>query len=213
MPQSSLSPSHASPPRERLTPEALSPDDLTFHDPVALLEEFRRARSTPIEVGPGHGAAREARAERERRQAVRDREQQALLARLEARRSGGDPGCSGRPRAVVVHRAAWLRESLCQALMRSGVVVVEMHEDGAAGLGAVVAEQPDLVVVQQQLPWRDGLDVVREVRRYAPDARVAVHLDQPDAEERARDAGAHVVFRRSTRPADMVPELLALAPA
>ncbi|MDP9436065.1 MAG: response regulator [Actinomycetota bacterium] len=183
---------------------------LTPHDRPALLEEFRRARSAPIEVGPGHGAAREARAERERRQAVREREQQALQARLEARRRADGP--PDRPRAVLMHRAAWLRESLCQSLMRAGVEVVEMHEDGAAGLGAVVAEQPQLVFVQQQLPWRDGLDVVREVRRYAPDARIAVHLDQPDAEEQAREAGAHVVFRRSIRPADMVPELVALAP-
>jgi CheY-like chemotaxis protein len=185
---------------------------LTPHDRPALLEEFRRARSAPIEVGPGHGAAREARAERERREAVRDREQQALQARLEARRREHSAALPERPRAVLVHRAAWLRESLCQSLLRAGVEVVEMHEDGAAGLGAVVAEQPHLVFVQQQLPWRDGLDVVREVRRYAPDARVAVHLDQPDAEAQAREAGAHVVFRRSTRPADMVPELVALAP-
>jgi DNA-binding response OmpR family regulator len=88
-----------------------------------------------------------------------------------------------------------------------------MHEDGAAGLGSVVAEQPDLVVVEQQLPWKDGLEVVREVRRFAPAALVAVHLDQPQAEQQAREAGAHAVFARSTRPADMIAGLLALTSA
>ncbi|MCU1691590.1 MAG: hybrid sensor histidine kinase/response regulator [Frankiales bacterium] len=171
------------------------------------LQEFLEARKVPIEVGPGHGAAREARMEQERREAVRRREQEALQARASAVHAS-DPV---RPRAVVLHRAAWTRQALCQALVRAGVDVVEMHEDGAAGLGAVIAEQPDLVVVQEQLPWKDGLEVVREVRRFAPSARVAVHLDRPAGEQGARAAGAHAVFPRSTRPVDMVPQLVELA--
>lgn len=173
----------------------------------AALQEFLEARSGPIEVGPGHGAAREARMEQERREAVRRREQEALQARA----SAAQPVVGDRPRAVVVHRAAWTREALCQQLLQAGVDVVEMHEDGAAGLGAVVAEQPDLVVVQEQLPWKDGLEVVREVRRFSPSTRVAVHLDRPAAEQGARAAGAHVVFPRSTRPVDMIADLVALA--
>ncbi|MCW2777232.1 MAG: response regulator receiver protein [Frankiales bacterium] len=171
----------------------------------AALQEFTRARSAPIDIGPGHGAAREERMERERREAVRQREQQALEARAQSAAPLGE-----RPRAVVVHRAAWTREALCQALVQAGVDVVEMHEDGAAGLGSVVAEQPDLVVVQEQLPWKDGLEVVREVRRFAPSARIAVHLDRPAGERGAREAGADAVFPRSTRPADMVSELVGL---
>ena len=176
----------------------------------AALQAFTRARSAPIEVGPGHGAAREARMEQERREAVRRREQEALDARA-AVAALLPEAAAAKPRAVVVHRAAWTREALCRELVRAGVDVVEMHEDGAAGLGAVVAEQPDLVVVQEQLPWKDGLEVVREVRRFAPSARVAVHLDRPLAEHGAREAGAHAVFPRSTRPADMVPALVDLA--
>ena len=65
--------------------------------------------------------------------------------------------------------------------------------------------------MQQQLPWKDGLEVVREVRRFAPAARVAVHLDLPQAEQQAREAGAHAVFPRSTRPADMVAALVELS--
>lgn len=167
---------------------------------------FAQARSGPLEVGPGHGAAREARTELERREAVRQREQEALSAQA-VRAIAGD---GTRPRAVIVHRAAWIREALCRELVRAGVEVVDMHEDGAAGLGSVVAEQPDLVVVEQQLPWKDGLEVVREVRRFAPAAAVAVHLDQPQAEQQAREAGAHAVFPRPTRPADMIASLLAL---
>lgn len=172
------------------------------------LQEFVRARSGPIDVGPGHGAAREERMERERREAVRDREREALQARAAKAAPPDD-----RPRAVVVHRAAWLRDALCRELERAGVSVVELHEDGAAGLGTIVAEQPDLVVVQEQLPWKEGLEVVREVRRFSPATRVAVHLDRPAAEREARDAGADVVFPRSTRPGDMVAALREMADA
>jgi CheY-like chemotaxis protein len=174
----------------------------------AALEAFARARSAPVQVEAGNGAAHEARAERERREAVRLREQQALTARAEAHRGQQAPR---RPRAIVVHRAAWTRDALCRSLQQAGVDVVDVHEDGAAGLGSIVAEQPDLVVVQQQLPWKDGLEVVREVRSFAPRTRVAVHLDQPQAEDEARGAGAHAVFPRSTRPVDMVPALVELS--
>jgi CheY-like chemotaxis protein len=175
---------------------------------TAAVQEFLEARSMPVELGPGHGAAREVRVELERREAVRRLEQEALQARAQAQ-AAGQPDAA-RPRAVVVHRVAWTRDALCRELLKAGVEVVEMHEDGASGLGSVVAEQPDLVVVQQQLPWKDGLEVVREVRRYAPSARVAVHLDQPLSEQDARAAGAHAVFPRTTRPADMVPALMEL---
>ena len=104
-------------------------------------------------------------------------------------------------------------KALRRELERAGVSVVEVHEDGAAGLGSVVAEQPDLVVVQEQLPWKDGLEVVREVRRFAPSARIAVHLDRPSAERDAREAGADAVFPRATRPVDMVGDLTALVSA
>ncbi|MCW2667170.1 MAG: Two component transcriptional regulator, LuxR family [Frankiales bacterium] len=169
---------------------------------------FQQDRERPIEVEPGHGAAREARQEHERRVAVRQRELAALLARRE---HPVDPAADERPRAVVLHRQPWMRSALCAELVRAGVVVVADLEDGAAGLGTVVAEQPDLVVVEQQLPWVDGLEVVREVRRYAPAARVAVHLDQPGAEPAAREAGAHEVFARATRAQDMVARLTTLA--
>lgn len=175
----------------------------------AALQEFTEARRAPIEVEAGHGAAREARMEQERREAVRAREQESLRVRAGA---AGDL-LPGRPRAVVLHRAPWVRDALCRELERAGVAVVEMHEDGAAGLGSVIAEQPDLVVVQEQLPWKDGLEVVREVRRFAPSARIAVHLDRPAAEQAAREAGADAVFPRATRPSDMVGDLAALVSA
>ena len=181
----------------------------------AALRAFSRSRDAPVAVEPGNGAAREARMEQERRQAVVEREQEWLHACADALGgerpvAGAEPGC---PHAVVVHRAAWIRDALSRELELVGIVVVQLAADGAAGLGGVVAEQPDLVVVQEQLPWKDGLQLVREVRRFAPSARIAVHLDRPAAEQGARDAGADAVFPRATRPAAMAGALAALVGA
>lgn len=173
------------------------------HDAV---QAFQRDRERPIEVEPGNGAAREARQEHERRLAVRERE---LTALLQTRQRPDD----GSPCAVVLHRQPWTRSALCAELARAGVVVVADLDDGAAGLGTVVAEQPDLLVVEQQLPWVDGLAVVREVRRYSPATRIAVHLDLPGAEAAALEAGADAVFVRATRAQDIVPRLLGLVSA
>ena len=173
-------------------------------DRLTGLQAFHQARREPIVVEVGHGATREARAELERRQAVREREEQA------ARTHAASTEWGARPRAVVVHRAPWTREALRRQLTAAGVAVLALHEDGAAGLGCVVAEQPELVLVQQQLPWRDGLEVVAEVRRYSPGTQVAVHLDQPNSAQAAGAAGAHVSFARATRTEDLVAGLLAL---
>lgn len=150
------------------------------------------------------GSAREAHQEADRRTAARDRERQALLSRLTT-----DP-TSARVRVVVAHRRAWLRTALRTGLESAGIGAVEECEDGATALGAVVAAQPDVVLVQQQLPWLDGLEAVRQMRLYAPESLIAVQLDSPHAARDAREAGATLVLPRTERPQDVVARLCQL---
>lgn len=150
------------------------------------------------------GSAREARQEADRRAAARDRERQALLSRLTA-----DPAAA-RVRVVVAHRMAWMRTALRTGLEGAGIGSVEEFEDGATALGAVVAVQPDVVLVQQQLPWLDGLEAVRQMRLFAPDSLLAVQLDSPNAARDAREAGATLVVPRTERPGDVVAQLCQL---
>lgn len=105
---------------------------------------------------------------------------------------------------------AWMRTALRGSLERAGYGPVEVVEDGATALGAVVAQQPDVVLVQQQLPWLDGLEVARQLKLYAPDTLVVVQLDQQHAEKEARSAGAVLVLTRTERPQDVVAKLLQL---
>jgi DNA-binding response OmpR family regulator len=49
---------------------------------------------------------------------------------------------------------------------------VRLAADGAAGLAAVAAERPDLVVLDLMMPGIDGLEVCRRLRRQLPDLPV-----------------------------------------
>ena len=168
------------------------------------VEAWHRRRDVLEDMPEYPGSAREGRNEVARREAARDRERQALLARLAPDRS------SPRASVVIAHRMPWTRAALRRGLESRGLVHVEEFEDGASALGAVIAEQPDVVFLQQQLPWLDGLEAVRQMRVYAPDSVLVVQLDQPHAERDAREAGAALVLPRAERPADVVDKLCQL---
>jgi DNA-binding response OmpR family regulator len=51
---------------------------------------------------------------------------------------------------------------------------VRLASDGAAGLAAVAAQQPDLVVLDLMMPGIDGLEVCRRLRRQLPDLPVVM---------------------------------------
>lgn len=164
-----------------------------------------RSRRDVLEALPEQpGSAREARQEEATRLAARDRERQALLSRIEADAS------TPPARVVVAHRMAWMRTALRKGLESAGMTPIEEVEDGATALAAVVAHQPEVVLVQQQLPWLDGLEAVRQMRLFAPHSLLVVQLDQPHAARDAREAGAALVLARSERPQDVVAKLCEL---
>jgi DNA-binding response OmpR family regulator len=51
---------------------------------------------------------------------------------------------------------------------------VRLAADGVAGLDAVAAERPDLVVLDLMMPGLDGLEVCRRLRRQLPDLPVVM---------------------------------------
>ncbi|HWU38196.1 MAG TPA: response regulator, partial [Candidatus Acidoferrum sp.] len=74
-------------------------------------------------------------------------------------------------RILVVDDEESVRWALRKALERAHYRV-DMASDGHAGLQA--AEEPgvDLVLLDVRLPGRDGLDVLREIRKRCPDLPV-----------------------------------------
>ena len=178
---------------------------------IDAIDAWHRARRVAEAAAQSAMSTRESRLDLNRRLEARRREQEALLARAadQLRSSGGVLAGRVRPRAVLAHRNAWLRDAVASRLDAEGVDVVGVFDDGADCAGTLVVEQPDLLLVEDRLPTLTGVEVVLRAREFAP--RTVVGAQALDAGSVAAlfDAGAQAVFTRRVPPADMVGQLLA----
>jgi CheY-like chemotaxis protein len=178
---------------------------------IAAFQDHRRAVESAVEEP---GLSREQRLDARRRLDVLRRQHDAILAAtaqsMEA--SGGVLRAMG-PRALLVHRNEWLRRRVAQDLERLGVEVVAQLDNGADGVGALVAEQPDLLFVEDTLPMVSGLQVLSAARRYAPRSLLTAQVGYDDQVAAARDAGALATFTRRIPPADIGAALARLVAA
>jgi signal transduction histidine kinase/ActR/RegA family two-component response regulator len=81
---------------------------------------------------------------------------------------------SGPVRAVVIDDTDDLRELLRLALTRGGLEVVGEAADGLAGIEAVRAERPDVVLLDLSMPVMDGLEALPSIRGLVPAAKIIV---------------------------------------
>jgi len=88
-----------------------------------------------------------------------------------------DEGMPG-ARVVVIDDDYAMRLSCRQILAKSGYAV-EVFEDGAKGLEAVLAQRPDLVVVDLKMPGISGMDVIDRTHAIDPDMVVVVITGYP----------------------------------
>lgn len=135
---------------------------------------------------------------------VRNRSQQALVARAaEHLAATGDVLLQSAPRcAVVVHREPWVRDGLATRLTERGVDSV-LLDDGADAVGAVVIEQPDLLVVEDQLPSLPGHEVIRHTRRFSPRTLVAAQTSNAAVRACGAQVGADACFTHVILPHDL----------
>jgi CheY-like chemotaxis protein len=177
---------------------------------IDAIDAWHRARRAAEAAAQSASNTRESRLDLNRRLEARRREQQALLARAaEQLRSTGDVLAGRvRPRAVLAHRNAWLRDAVATRLAAEGVDVVGLFDDGADCAGTVVVEQPDLLLVEDRLPTLTGLEVVTRARQFAPRTVVGAQALDSTSVAALFDAGAQAVFTRRVPPADMVEQLL-----
>ena len=103
-------------------------------------------------------------------------------------------------RVVIAEDLALLRDGLTRLLRDNGIEVVAAVADGEALVREVVAQRPDLAVVDIRLPpgFRDeGLRAALEVRRRVPGTAVLVvsqYVEQAYAEELLADRGGGVGY-------------------
>lgn len=177
---------------------------------LRAIDAWARAQRANEAAADAVGLTREMRLDLSRRVEARRREQQAVLERAaqQLASSGELLGTRPRTRAVLAHRNGWLRDKVTDRLTERGVAVVGIFDDGADAAGAVVVEQPDLLLVEDRLPTLTGAEVVRRAREYAPDTVVGAQVLDSGAIRSFVEAGAQAVFTRQTPPAEMADQLL-----
>lgn len=176
------------------------------------IESFHQARHVQEEAQSGLPRSREMRMDASRSIEVLRRQHAAVIARADEqlRRTGGLLHATAERRVVLAHRHEWFLDKVAHALEEQGVRVVARLDNGADAIGVALAEQPDLVLVEDTLPMVIGEEVVREVRRYSPDSLVTVQVGYGERVGQLLDAGASSVFTRKIPPADVALTLLRL---
>ena len=113
-------------------------------------------------------------------------------------------------RVVIAHRNEWFVGKVAHALRDHGLSVIAQVDNGADAVGIAVAEQPDLLMVEDTLAMVPGEQVVREVRCYCPETLVAAQVAYGDRVGPLLHAGAATVFTRQVPPLDAVRSMLEL---
>ena len=86
-------------------------------------------------------------------------------------------------RILVIEDELQLARHITRALLRSGHEANAVH-DGAGGLHAALVQQPDLIVLDLNLPGMDGLGVLAQLKEKRSLARVLILTARSDVASR-----------------------------
>jgi hypothetical protein len=177
---------------------------------VRAVDAWARSNRLARDAAEVISSSRERRLDLGHRMETRRREQAALIARVDQQlRASGQPMFAHGPvRAVLAHRNEWLLGGVASRLEQHGVVIVGMCGDGADAAGTIIAEQPELVLLQDRLPSLAGSGLVQRVRELSPLSVIGTHVEDSRSTTPMTDAGAHAVFTRRIAPRDMADQLL-----
>jgi two-component system, NarL family, nitrate/nitrite response regulator NarL len=121
---------------------------------------------------------------------------------------------SGRVRVVIADDHPFFRDGLGRGLSRDGrVEVVAEAENGRDALEAIRQEQPDVALVDYQMPELDGLAIVRAVVRDQLPTRVlllSAHTDSALVFE-ALQEGAAGYLPKDARRSEIIEAVLKVA--
>jgi DNA-binding NarL/FixJ family response regulator len=120
---------------------------------------------------------------------------------------------TSRIRVLLVEDSEPLRRMLSILLANDGgFLVVGEADDGAAAVAMAAAADPDLVLLDLEMPVMDGLTALPQLRKVAPRARIVVLSAYPDPFTLvdALRAGADLCLDKAAPLIDIVSELAVL---
>ena len=107
------------------------------------------------------------------------------------------------------------RKIVRQLLVRTSYRLMEAT-DGEAGVTAALAERPDLIIMDIQLPRLSGLEATRQLKAAPETASVPIIVITSFAlagdEQKARDAGAAAYLAKPYSPRELLGMIRELAP-
>ena len=112
-------------------------------------------------------------------------------------------------RILVVEDHAPFRHLICTALQRRAEFQTIEAADGLEAVQKAEALQPDLILLDINLPKMHGFEVAEQIRRLAPHARL-LFLSQessPDIVRKALSLGAHGYIQKISAATDLLPAI------
>lgn len=111
-------------------------------------------------------------------------------------------------RVVIADDDPDIRDLVALAARRAGLTPVAVVGDGDAALAAILGQQPDLAILDIEMPGLTGLDVCRAVRGAGSDVdvRIALLSASVDESERAKslEAGADHFLSKPFSPRELI---------
>ena len=110
-------------------------------------------------------------------------------------------------RILVVEDHAPFRHLICEALQRRAEFRIIEAADGLEAVQMAEKLQPDLILLDLNLPKMHGFEVAEQLRRLAPHARVLFMSQEssPDIVRKALGLGAHGYVQKISAATDLLP--------
>ena len=182
---------------------------------LRAIDRFNRIRHMREEAAAAAARSRKMRLDAARSMHVLRRQHTAVVARTHEhlQESVRLLRETAERRVVLAHRNNWFLGTIARALEDQCVRVVACTDNGADAVGLIVAEQPDLVLIEDRLTMLPGLEVIREIRCLSPQTVVTAQVGYGHRVGPLRSAGASTVFAQDVPARDVAHILLELVSA
>ena len=109
------------------------------------------------------------------------------------------------PRVLLVDDERQVRHMLRRVLERRGFDVVAEAENGEAGVAAARDHQPDIIVMDLNMPLMNGIEATRAIKESHPATEVLFFSAYADESLRtsAQEAGAAGWVLKGTKPQEL----------